>query len=524
VKWECFDGTAWADLPVQDETTGLVLPGIVSAVWPGVPAPPSATVTQATGPQAVVTDPRQAARFRPGQQLYISQNGAGELVTLGSVAHVNLNFTAPLSRDYSNATIQVAIMPRFGTPRSWIRVRLQQPAEPPHPRTGGIFPNAVWASQLQTNQNETLGGSSGEPSQSFFFRQTPVLDDEVVQVRELDGARAAVELPMLRDDLTAQGMSESDLRIVTDSRTGQISEVWVTWRVKENLLFSGPDDRDMTLERTTGRLILGDGVNGRIPPAASDNLLAVEYRSGGGLIGNVPKGSINQLLSGVTAQSVTNPRMAEAGADGETIAQVLQRGPFVPRHRYQGVARLDYESMAQQASPGVAVARAYPTMHPNGRPAPGWVTLIIVPQSTDPLPQPTFGLRQLVHDFIAARAPAVLEGLAVIGPTYLLVGVNVDVAPRDPSQAGPVGAAVRAALTAFLHPLTGGPDGQGWPFGRSVYLSDVASLVESIDGVDYASSLDLLIQNTPIGEVAVVPDNRMVAAGTVRVTLGGVEV
>jgi predicted phage baseplate assembly protein len=280
----------------------------------------------------------------------------------------------------------------------------------------------------------------------------------------------------------------------------------------------------LVLERTTGRLIFGDGVHGRIPPADSGNILAAEYRSGGGLVGNVPKGSISQLLSGVTAQSVTNPRMAEAGADGETIAQVLQRGPFVTRHRYQGVARLDYEEMAQQASPGVAVARAYPAAHPNGRPAPGWVTLVVVPQSTDAQPQPTFGLRQLVHDFIAARAPATLERLAVIGPTYLPVGVNVSVSPLDPSNAGPVGASVRAALTAFLHPLTGGPEGQGWPFGRNVYLSDVARLVESIEGVDYASSIELLLHDTPVGDVALVPNNRMVAAGTVRVMLGEVEV
>lgn len=524
VKWECFDGIQWSEITVHDETDGLVLPGIVNAVWPGVPTPPSATVSQADGTKAVVTDPRQAARFKPAQQLYISQNGAGELVNLSAVAHDTLIFTAPLSRAYSNASIQVAVMPRFGAPRSWIRVRLQQPTEPLHPVVSGIFSNAVWASQMQTNQNETLGGSNGEPNQSFFLRQTPVLEDEVIEVRELSGARASVELPMLRDDLARTGMTEKDIRIVNDPRSGQITEVWVRWRVKENLLFSGPDDRDLVLERTTGRLIFGDGVHGRIPPADSGNILAAEYRSGGGLVGNVPKGSISQLLSGVTAQSVTNPRMAEAGADGETIAQVLQRGPFVTRHRYQGVARLDYEEMAQQASPGVAVARAYPAAHPNGRPAPGWVTLVIVPQSTDAQPQPTFGLRQLVHDFIAARAPATLERLAVIGPTYLPVGVNVSVSPLDPSNAGPVGASVRAALTAFLHPLTGGPEGQGWPFGRNVYLSDVARLVESIEGVDYASSIELLLHDTPVGDIALVPNNRMVAAGTVRVMLGEVEV
>ena len=61
--------------------------------------------------------------------------------------------------------------------------------------------------------------------------------------------------------------------------------------------------------------------------------------------------------------------------------------------------------MAIEASPAVAVARALPTTHPSGRFAPGWVTVRIVPQSTDPRPMPSFGLRQRVQRFIASRRP-----------------------------------------------------------------------------------------------------------------------
>jgi hypothetical protein len=152
------------------------------------------------------------------------------------------------------------------------------------------------------------------------------------------------------------------------------------------------------------------------------------------------------------------------------------------------------------------------------------VTLVIVPQSADPQPQPTFDLQQVVHDYILLRAPAALEGLAIVGPTYMPVGVNVDIVVRVPSDSGPTGQRVRDAIAAFLHPLTGGPHGEGWPFGRSVYLSDLARLVETTEGVDYAKSIDLLLGNTPVGEVAGIPDNRMVAAGPVRVILGGLEV
>jgi hypothetical protein len=47
-------------------------------------------------------------------------------------------------------------------------------------------------------------------------------------------------------------------------------------------------------------------------------------------------------------------------------------------------------------------------------------------------------------------------------------------------------------LAAFLHPLTGGPDGTGWEFGRDVYASEVCQFLERVPGVDYVKSLRLI--------------------------------
>jgi hypothetical protein len=50
---------------------------------------------------------------------------------------------------------------------------------------------------------------------------------------------------------------------------------------------------------------------------------------------------------------------------------------------------------------------------------------------------------------------------------------------------------LRTALDLFLHPLYGGPDGSGWGFGEDVPLSNVALVVESTPGVEYATALHL---------------------------------
>jgi hypothetical protein len=411
---------------------------------------------------------------------------------------------------------------RFGTLRTWLRARLESDRTPRRSVVDRVSLNAAWAAQLQTTENEVLGGSNGQPDQVFFARGIPVLEGEVLEVRELSGARAAVEEPVLRAELARAGVPIGDVRSVRDPRTGKTTELWVRWHPTPNLLFAGAGARAYAVERTRGRILFGGRTHAMIPPAGTDNIRLTSYRSGGGVAGNVARGAVSQLLAGVLAQSVANARAAEGGADGETVAQLLERAPATLRDRRQAITAADYEAMALEASPAVAVARALPTTHPSGRFAPGWVTVVIVPQSADARPMPSFELRQQVQRSLAQRNPAAIaRHVAVIPPTYLPVGVQAVLAPLDPAAAGPVLAAAKSALAAFLHPLAGGPDGKGWPFGRDVFVSDVASLLESIDGIDYVETLTLLLDGTPIGDHAPVPVERIVVAGPLLVTLSG---
>lgn len=522
--WEYFDGEAWLAVAALDETANLVRPGMVAVPWPGARLRPSGEAVLAEGAVVQMANVAQAAQFRAGGLLFIGEPEKGELVTVDRVGKGTLTLKAPVSKTYQRAPIAVAMLPRFGTPRTWLRARLQSDGDPAETRVNGVFVNAAWAAQVRTYQQETMGSSNGEANQAFFVRQVPVLAGELIEVRELSGPRAAVELPMLEQDLVAQGVPADAVRTVTDPRTGAIAEAWVRWENRPNLYFSGPDDRHCTIERSGGRVIFGDGVHGRVPPIGSDNIRAVRYNSGGGVGGNVPAGAISQILSGVPAAGVTNPRAAEGGANGESTEAVRIRAPQVLLHRNQALSLGDYEALARAASPAVAVARAIPVTHPSGRPAAGWVKVIIQPHGQEPRPQPSFGLRRQVERYLASRIPASMGGqISVVGPDYLPVGVEARVAPLDPFRAGEVHDGVVRALLAFLHPVTGGPDGMGWPSGRDVYLSDVAAVVEAIPGVDYVETLNLLLDGAPGGEFVAIPADRIVVAGPLRITITGNE-
>jgi hypothetical protein len=199
----------------------------------------------------------------------------------------------------------------------------------------------------------------------------------------------------------------------------------------------------------------------------------------------------------------------------------MLRGPNTFRHLERSLAAIDYESLSYEASPAVAAVRCLPTTGSDGLPLAGWVEVIIVPHSQEAQPQPSFGLRQEVQQYLAARAPAtvVSNRITVIGPTYFLIGVYARIVPLQSRQAGTVESAATAALQAFLNPVNGGPSGQGWPFGRGIFLSDISTILQKLPGVDYVDQVELIVNNSPAGDQVAVPPSKLIAAGPIQIVM-----
>ena len=429
---------------------------------------------------------------------------------------------------------------RFGDALYWFRGRLKEDGEPAQSVINNLFTNAVWASQRETFNNSALGASNGAPSQVFQFSQVPILPGQVIEVQELSGARANTEWRLVVLDVTlgdanavsrfesmlsAEG-SQTDFMLdsirLTRDKTKKVNAVWVQWNERQNFFDSTANSRDYVLDHASGRLFFGDGDSGKIPPAGAA-IRASVFRSGGGLAGNVQANTITQLLGSVSGiQSISNPRSAEGGADGETLQGFSIRGPMTIRNRGRALTLSDYETMAREASAGVGFARAIPTCDPSGLTVPGWVTLIIIPQSQDARPVPSFGLREDVRLYLEQHAAANLataHSIEVIGPDYLPVDITATLAPIDPASAGEVEQAALDVLSAFLHPLYGGPDGLGWDLGRGVFVSDVAAVLGTARGVDYVEDLKLYVNGVLQGDMVNVPAGKNVVAGQFKISL-----
>jgi phage-related baseplate assembly protein len=63
--------------------------------------------------------------------------------------------------------------------------------------------------------------------------------------------------------------------------------------------------------------------------------------------------------------------------------------------------------------------------------------------------------------------------LHVMPPRYLSIRVTAEIVARAGADTAALREAAVAELDDFFHPLTGGDDGHGWPFGGDVYFSAV---------------------------------------------------
>lgn len=483
LAWEFWNGVTWKKLEEEDETRYLRIPGIVNIIGP------------------------------PTSQVFA----------------------------------------RFGEPLHWLRARLKEDGPPGEPTVHNLYLNGVWAVQHQTIVNEPLGTSTGEANQSFFVRQLPLLGGEAIEVRELAGMRANVEwrtvamelfnndprvVAELEKDIVQQALTDEivrgDLRLVRD-RMRRVIEVWVRWYGQPHFYASTYKDRHYVPDRVRGAILFGNHLQGKVPPIGA-LIQAKHYQAGGGIVGNVPAFTVKQLVGPIGGvEEVFNPLPGAGGGDRESLESYAARAPRTLKRRGRALTIQDYEVLAREANANVAVAKAVSCRDAGGHRSPGWVTVFITPRTIDPeiwplgtlpdevlRPWPSFGLREEVRKFIELAVPACTEEshqVVVTGPIYKPVGVKVTIAPIDSSEAGTVEHRVRRRLETFLHPLFGGPDEEGWAPGRSVYLSDVSSVLERVEGVDYVQQVQLFLGDDLQGSWASMQEDQAVVPGQIEITM-----
>jgi hypothetical protein len=212
-------------------------------------------------------------------------------------------------------------------------------------------------------------------------------------------------------------------------------------------------------------------------------------------------------LNRVTADNVRSfltllngPDWEPSGLTPEALAEDMRRTVLALRKRERAVTCEDFVKLALEADVRVTRAHCVPRrnllMDLEAERA-GNISLIVVPGA---------GYEQEIED-IVNTVDAALDSrrllttlLHVMAPFYLTVGVQVTIVPnpdeRLPEESeADIQQRVLQAVQDFLHPLSGG-DGEGWTFGRNVFVSELYDLLDRLAGVDFVVAVDLSIADS----------------------------
>jgi len=523
ITWEAYFGSqhdtqfeltnnaqVWKPLSVQDHTAGLSrsghiyleVPSGVSAVpfkdlsrsfWANLDLhrPPTSADELSDDIEDGNLDPDKLEEATwidlgvTGSNLTILNTYLGDPITNKDnictlIRSLSLNFTNVPVDTWLDASDWYTKSP-FPYELSWFRARVKTPLPTvpllgAPPQISNFLMNTVSATAAATRFEEVLGQSDGRPNQVFTLKRTPVLID------------------------SSQSPPVPDLELVV--RQAGLEE---TWLPVSDFYKAGPADTCFILDPQSGTLTFGDGVRGRIPVAGAQ-IVAARYRSGGGAIGNTGPDTITSLKSPVlNVDSVTNLRAAAGGSDAESLTEARLRAPHDLRHRDRAVTVEDFSDLAL-ATPGVKIQRAYAlartrvsTTLSGGvktyslvNDTPGAVTLVILPENKEDRPQPSEDQLNLVSQHLNQHRLITTE-LYVIGPSYLeLTSLEAEIYVSRQADIKSVQDTIQTALLTYFHPLKGGPDGRGWPFGRDVYFGEVYRQILAIQYVTRIQCLNIV--------------------------------
>lgn len=218
-----------------------------------------------------------------------------------------------------------------------------------------------------------------------------------------------------------------------------------------------------------------------------------------------------QLLVGSNGDAKKDVKARLAQASLAEVDEALRQAVLTLRRRQRAVTREDYEYLAKEATAGkpdrekLLRARSFARRNlqasdeaSRDADAPGHMSVVVLPASDLGQDKLDDLLAQVRDDLEPKRI--LTTRLHVIEPFYLWIELAAKIHTR-PDVPDDVRARAREkaidSLEQYFNPWPGGgPQGDGWPFGRALYLSEVLQELEQVEGVDYVEDVHAVRMST----------------------------
>lgn len=368
----------------------------------------------------------------------------------------------------------------------WLRCKIVEPyvGYPTYTRSPKItkasafcIGGTVRGHHSETVTDEIIGLSEGVAGQEFPLAHKPIVAGEAVTVHVAGGAN------------------------------------WEDWTEVDSFAGSDPDDKVFVLDRGSAIVHFGPAAReadgsltqyGAIPPKGAP-IRVPRYRVGGGAAGNVAAGALQAMRSTVPLITrVENRNPAMGGVAAETVEQARIRGPLELRTRDRAITAEDYEVLARRAMPGIARVKCVPAQTADDA---GGVRVLVVPSTVkadtgsrefaDLVPPEE--MLERVAEFLEDRR-AVGARLVIEPPFYQGVTVVARLVARKRVAPDELRAQAIKALNDYFDPISGGPDGTGWPFGRPVQAGEVYGVLQRLVGTELVEDAKIFAADPVSGQ------------------------
>jgi Baseplate J-like protein len=434
----------------------------------------------------------------------------------------------------------------------WIRSIVEKDGYEIPPQVNTIRLNTIAAIQQQTIAKPIVFSSNGQLSQSFSAPYLVLVGETILQVRvgeetwqdcqsstiNVDRSNNLVTLKFSKSERPDRGhhnirlicyapsskqscqlarsnglpnqifqikFQQKSQLIVTTSFILQVetqANTWQDWQQVQDFDASQPEDRHYILDRQSGLIRGGNGINGYIFPASSRVRIISYY------ISQAEKGNVRAEVETIrfmesplvklASLEIKNSQAASGGAIAESIEQAQLRARKQLRTPFRAVTSADFEYLAL-ATPGLRVARAKaisPLSEDLSQAT--LVKVVVVPFSPLEPPNPSDEFLKTVKQHLNKHR-LITTKVDVISPTYVEISVVATVRSKPGFPEKKTRGSIEEKLDRFLDPLKGGGvSGEGWEFGRTVYQSEIYAVIESVDAVDCVQSVTLKFKGVAV--------------------------
>ena len=447
----------------------------------------------------------------------------------------------------------------------WLRARIRNGYFDIEPRLRSISLNVLPCSQRETVRNESLGTGDGKPDQSFELKKGPVLvpdpeqpstivSSDVVdwnliaaKIEKSDpefsgnlrrnlatsGGNVFAEFERIKElNKTLKSKPSSEIDDLIGRAPVAVTVAGEQWTLVPSLDSSNPTSKHFLFDVESRRVEFGNGLNGQVP-AKGQQVSALWYRASNGRAGNVARGLKWRFrTAAIPGVTLTNPEPGFGGKDPEPLDEMELRTRAMLSRPQRAVTPNDLESLAL-STPNAFVARAKALTN---CPIPESISVVVVPKirpgrTGKPKPPSEPFVRKVEQQL--QRGRLLCDDIRVIRPIYIEVSVAASLRLLKGAAQETVIERARQALDRFLNgelqpsdktaapsrdsvrqTATRSPCPTRWPFGRSVFPSEVYAILEGVTGIDFVSNLTLSASRN---DVPVTPDR----TGAIPIPLAG---